>query len=1096
MHRRRRSSKNAQTTRFSLLLLEDGEYFLDVCTRGLFFVPQELLQPVLRFPFRCMTAEPVAECFLDGLNDFKDPPRMYLTFTTSLVIEMRERGIDHPYVFKDTTAGVVVGEDTNALGSSRSGSSSSLNADTPSKYVFTLLHSTLESFLASLHVSYEVANLPRRMLTKREEETLLAPVLGPRLATEFDPSLLVDFREKPLLETGQPADRIEPLLKYPGCLMLTDSRLYFQPAPLNNVLDPVLNWEYSTVAQIYKRRYLLQQTGLEIALRNGESFFFSLRSVKERDAFYMLMVQQPELRRCQRTDLRLMMRKWQRRELSNFEYLLFLNNASGRTRNDLTQYPVFPWVLCDYRSAELDLSDPKVYRDLTKPIGALDAERLAYFRTRYEVMPRGEEAEGMPPPFLYGTHYSTPGYVLYYLVRMAPQCMLCLQSGKFDAPDRLFRSIAVTWDGCVSNYTDVKELIPEFFDCGFPADEWLRNAKHLDLGATQSFSRVDDVELPPWAHGDANEFVRKNRAALESDFVSEHLHHWIDLIFGYKQQGDEAVKADNLFYYLSYEGSVDLETIDDPVQKCSLESQIQEFGQTPKLLFSSPHPSRNENEGKLQVATLDLLPSPRVYLPQVRRVSYPPDGVLNLRHRRRNEVAMSQFAAEDSDYESEMEGQGDGDSQRQRTRRGYSFLCFQPPWQRFPLVIEGLSAQLWGNSGAGKPLKTWEWRSRLRTKYSLSSSWVWKQTSSSQLHSGEITSAVLSGDGSTLFTTCKDSALKRSATESGAELSEIVGQSALSCCDLSPDERTVFVGCWDNRVYMYSVATGRVLHKLFAHSDGISAIRVLKDRVFTSSWDSTVKLWRYTSSFMVASPIRTFLNCEEAVLCLDVSRDGQWGAAGTRNGVVYLFDLTAVEFHSQVAASPLRRGDVSSVAFASDAKTYVCVTMESELLQFSLRGEQLWRMDITIAGQIRCFDSDGEYAVGGTTTGKILIWKLHEEAGKELVYHIPQAHETIVSALAVSSTGSTIVSGDVDGFVKVWKLRQSPFMAKKRPTSAGGREATAQSVGIQTVEEEKPSRRSKKKKKRRGKRPPRQQPAFYVPGLASQVAEAQCCVEF
>lgn len=29
-----------------------------------------------------------------------------------------------------------------------------------------------------------------------------------------------------------------------------------------------------------------------------------------------------------------------------------------------------------------------------------------------------------PPRFLYGTHYSTPGYVLSYLVRVAPEYML------------------------------------------------------------------------------------------------------------------------------------------------------------------------------------------------------------------------------------------------------------------------------------------------------------------------------------------------------------------------------------------------------------------------------------------------------------------------------------------------------------------------------------------------------------------------------------------------------------------------------------------------------------------------------------------------
>lgn len=60
---------------------------------------------------------------------------------------------------------------------------------------------------------------------------------------------------------------------------------------------------------------------------------------------------------------------------------------------------------------------------------------------------------GLPPPFLYGTHYSTPGYVLHYLVRVAPEYMLCLQNGKFDAPDRMFHNIDSTWQSCLHNPT-------------------------------------------------------------------------------------------------------------------------------------------------------------------------------------------------------------------------------------------------------------------------------------------------------------------------------------------------------------------------------------------------------------------------------------------------------------------------------------------------------------------------------------------------------------------------------------------------------------------------------------------------------------------
>lgn len=49
--------------------------------------------------------------------------------------------------------------------------------------------------------------------------------------------------------------------------------------------------------------------------------------------------------------------------------------------------------------------------------------------------------------------------------------------------------------------------------------------------------QVGDVVLPPWANGSVREFIRKHREALECDYVSENLHHWIDLIFGHKQRG-------------------------------------------------------------------------------------------------------------------------------------------------------------------------------------------------------------------------------------------------------------------------------------------------------------------------------------------------------------------------------------------------------------------------------------------------------------------------------------------------------------------------------------------------------------------------------
>ena len=71
--------------------------------------------------------------------------------------------------------------------------------------------------------------------------------------------------------------------------------------------------------------------------------------------------------------------------------------------------------------------------------------------------------QGMDAPFMYGSHYSCPGYVMFWLVRAAPGHLLRLQGGRFDAPDRMFCSIKEAWDSVTSSTADVKELIPEFF---------------------------------------------------------------------------------------------------------------------------------------------------------------------------------------------------------------------------------------------------------------------------------------------------------------------------------------------------------------------------------------------------------------------------------------------------------------------------------------------------------------------------------------------------------------------------------------------------------------------------------------------------------
>jgi hypothetical protein len=192
------------------------------------------------------------------------------------------------------------------------------------------------------------------------------------------------------------------------------------------------------------------------------------------------------------------------------------------------------------------------------------------------------------PAFMYGSHYSNPGTVIFYLLRLPPYCCaaLDLQGGKFDFADRLFHSVAEAYHNCTHSDSDMKELVPEFFSTSAflrndaaqvyksiadphvvpPRSSYRLNfsihhagvdfkcpysnrplkalgpSSQLPLGCRQDGTRLHDVVLPAWANGDADEFVRLNRAALESEHVSRRLHLWIDLVFGFEPSPSKRVE--------------------------------------------------------------------------------------------------------------------------------------------------------------------------------------------------------------------------------------------------------------------------------------------------------------------------------------------------------------------------------------------------------------------------------------------------------------------------------------------------------------------------------------------------------------------------
>ena len=153
-----------------------------------------------------------------------------------------------------------------------------------------------------------------------------------------------------------------------------------------------------------------------------------------------------------------------------------LNIFGNRSFRDITQYPVFPWLLQFYDLNNKTLEKVE-YRDFKLPMGMMELtekgkKRKVRYIEKYNLSyldlnlepPNNNFFDKMKQklfqkednnielntiqnflliPYMFGSHFSNYGYISYYLVRLFPFTLTAIefQGDKFDSPNRLFINI-------------------------------------------------------------------------------------------------------------------------------------------------------------------------------------------------------------------------------------------------------------------------------------------------------------------------------------------------------------------------------------------------------------------------------------------------------------------------------------------------------------------------------------------------------------------------------------------------------------------------------------------------------------------------------
>ena len=447
------------------------------------------------------------------------------------------------------------------------------------------------------------------------------------------------------------------------------------------------------IKYLFIRNYFYQETGLEIYTTTHKNYYFNFKNNNQLHEVISEILKKGVYREIKTDDYKGKkilgyeksinqikkknnyhvndkMIEWNKYKISTLEYIMWMNIYGGRSYNDLTQYPVFPWLITDYTSDELNY-DENTFRNLFLPIGMIENEKYEKSFTRKEgfidkyesllsilkesfqefnyteYLKKGDEyydnfrnkkvkgnffertfslnsktAKGIKMeetdtnvnsielnqlPSYYGSHYSNPTYVSHFLTRIFPFSLIAIEI-QGDKFDNPDRMF-LSISRTFESASTLNDDIRELIPEFYTLPDIFQNKNNLNLAQGKTDVNNDKTEINDVELPPWSNDVPSTFIAEKRKILERsdlEINKWIDIIFGSYQRGEKAAKINNIFQAQTYERMVKIDSIKDDDMRNAL-LRLVEVGVTPmQILDVDSKPRIDKKEFLLKNSTYSL----------------------------------------------------------------------------------------------------------------------------------------------------------------------------------------------------------------------------------------------------------------------------------------------------------------------------------------------------------------------------------------------------------------------------------------------------------------------------------------------------------